>query len=190
MQLILCSQCGLQIHRSPYQIARSSIFFCSNKCHTLYKYGPETIKKRFLSKIEKQSDGCWLWKGVKNRKGYGQFGIDSKMLSCHRVSWKLYRGELPAGVHVLHKCDVRNCVNPDHLFLGTNKDNVIDSVHKGRRSQGIQHFRAKLNPDKVRTIRKMFRSDKFLKIKIARHFEVAVGTIKAVLDGITWKHVE
>jgi len=112
------------------------------------------------------------------------------MVSCHRVAWKLYHGEIPIGLHVLHKCDVRNCVNPDHLFLGTNKDNAIDCAVKGRRSQGTQHFRAKLNPTKVRTIRRMFRSGKFLKIEIARHFEVAVGTIRAVLDGITWKHIE
>ena len=85
------------------------------------------LRERFESKIQK-SDGCWLWL-ASTINGYGQFG---KGLRAHRVSYSLYRGEIPDGMCVLHKCDVPLCVNPDHLFLGTRIENNEDKVRKGR----------------------------------------------------------
>lgn len=88
------------------------------------------LKKRFLVKVRK-TDACWVWEGSQASNGYGSFSI-KKSIRAHRLSWMLYRGDIPAGLFVCHKCDNPPCVNPAHLWLGTNQENVIDSVKKGR----------------------------------------------------------
>ena len=93
----------------------------------------EETKSRFWRKIQKTT-GCWLWTAAKNKKGYGIFGLGKQTDKAHRIAWRLIVGPIPAGLFVLHKCDVPNCVNPAHLFLGTNLDNVKDMIAKGRNS--------------------------------------------------------
>jgi len=93
----------------------------------------------FWEKVEK-TDACWNWKAFIDYKGYGQFGFKNKVVRSHRVAWELTFGPIPSGLHVLHRCDNRKCVNPAHLFLGTNKDNVNDRELKGRHhSKRITH---------------------------------------------------
>lgn len=90
---------------------------------------------RFIEKVEKiPIAGCWLWIGTVNYWGYGHFYElnPKKIVKAHRKSYELYKGPIPDGMCVCHKCDVRSCVNPDHLFLGTHKDNVHDMINKGR----------------------------------------------------------
>lgn len=91
--------------------------------------------KRFMDKIQPVTEsGCWIWMASLNtRTGYGQFGLNGGMEFAHRASYKLFRGDIPETICVLHKCDVRPCVNPNHLFLGTKKDNAQDAISKGRR---------------------------------------------------------
>lgn len=89
-------------------------------------------QERFESKITKQETGCWLWNAARRASGYGVFSYNGKPVTASRVSYILYNGQDPGQLHVLHKCDNRLCVNPDHLFLGTNKDNVEDRKSKGR----------------------------------------------------------
>lgn len=84
--------------------------------------------------------GCRLWMGYADRKNYGQLLVEGKAQYAHRLAYALYRSVVPAGMHVLHKCDVPLCINPDHLFLGTNQENILDSVKKGRR-KGIKRNR-------------------------------------------------
>ena len=97
---------------------------------------PVPIATRFLSRIVKHPrPGCWLWQGFKDVHGYGVIrrgGKGGKAVLTHRYSWELHRGEIPKGLHVLHSCDVPACVNPDHLFLGTQADNMRDMRSKGR----------------------------------------------------------
>lgn len=117
---------------------------------------------RFFSKVEKK-DGCWNWTATVSRNGgYGMFYLAGKMRIASRVSWELHSGEIPNGLCVLHRCDNPKCVNPNHLFLGTHKDNSIDMIKKGRgtilslRFQGETHPRAKLTNAEVKRIRELF----------------------------------
>ena len=89
------------------------------------------MRDRFFAKVKKTST-CWLWTGATNRAGYGRFGVSGDNRLAHRVSWLLEHGQLSDSDHVLHRCDNPPCVNPAHLFLGTNHDNVMDKMSKGR----------------------------------------------------------
>jgi hypothetical protein len=94
----------------------------------------KTVKELFEEKIEMVSEcGCWIWMAaISNKKGYGAFWISGKTDFAHRASWRIFRGIIPSKMFVLHHCDTPACVNPHHLFLGTNKDNMMDCKKKGR----------------------------------------------------------
>lgn len=85
----------------------------------------------------KLTSTCWLWTGAKTPDGYGLIWIGNKLEYAHRISWKFFYSHIPVGFFVCHKCDVPSCVNPDHLFLGTNADNMQDAKQKGRLSGRI-----------------------------------------------------
>ena len=90
------------------------------------------MKERFINKVHK-TDYCWIWNGaIRGNSGYGSFNVNGKIESSHRISYKLFKGVIPMGICVLHRCDNRLCVNPDHLFLGTQGDNMKDMFNKGR----------------------------------------------------------
>jgi len=106
----------------------------------------------FWSRVKKTS-GCWLWGGSRTQYGYGQFGAsmttgpsNQRKVLVHRYSWELVNGPVPNGLSVLHRCDVRNCVNPAHLFLGTAKTNAQDRVAKGRIGTRYQPVNTLLHP--------------------------------------------
>ena len=98
--------------------------------------------------------GCWLWAASVNRAGYGVTWHNGRTGLAHRVAWTVYKGEIPFGLMVCHKCDVPACVNPDHLFLGTSLDNNRDKVRKGRCATGSRNGSAKLTAEKVADIRR------------------------------------
>jgi hypothetical protein len=97
----------------------------------------ELAKNRFRQKVRTDGPGgCHVWTGARNIWGYGRLKCDGVMLSAHRVAWELANGLIPDGQSVLHRCDVRRCVNPAHLFLGTQEDNMRDMFAKGRQAKG------------------------------------------------------
>lgn len=96
---------------------------------------------RFLAKVKK-TDSCWLWTASSNGHGYGQFAVSRRLgkpLAAHRVSFVIHVGPIPKGMFVLHRCDIPACVNPQHLFLGNQKDNMQDRIAKGRQPKGYKH---------------------------------------------------
>ena len=109
------------------------------------------IKERFEEKfIPEPNSGCWLWVAA-DRKGYGAFWYEGSHSPAHRISYALYKGEVPDGLHVCHRCDTPACVNPDHLFLGTHTDNMRDKVAKGRERNGDRN--KKITDEEVEEIR-------------------------------------
>ncbi len=100
----------------------------------MFSSGKDDFSNRFWSKVDKTST-CWNWQGALNEKGYGLFKVGGKYgvaAKTHRVVWKMLVGSIPINMCVLHKCDNRRCVNPDHLYLGTHQDNMNDMKNKDR----------------------------------------------------------
>lgn len=149
-----------------------------------------TLLERFMDKVrEEPNTGCWLWRGSLLPGGYGCFVDNRKKKIAHRLSWALFRGEIPDGYRVCHKCDIRNCVNPDHLFLGTQADNIRDMVQKNRHQFGEKHSAAKLNSSQVVQIRELLATGATQR-KIAELFGVCNSTISQIHSGKVWKSVE
>ncbi len=146
-----------------------------------------TVSERLENlSIQLPHGGCWLWFGTTDKKtGYGSIRIDGKMVKAHRASWTVHRGRIPAGIKVLHQCDIPNCINPNHLFLGTQLDNIRDMEAKGRRrsAMGQKNGRAKLTAKQVAEIRLA----KDTLNEIARAYGVGKSIIGYIRSGQNWK---
>jgi hypothetical protein len=152
-----------------------------------------TLERRFHEKVHREPmTGCWLWGGALTPKGYGQIRGDGplhKRLGAHAVSWELHVGPIAPGLFVCHKCDVRWCVNPEHLFVGTVQDNVDDMWTKGRARPvfGEAASQAAFTDDDVRGIvARRLRGDAVR--DIAEDAGVTIGTVYHILSGRTWRH--
>jgi hypothetical protein len=147
--------------------------------------------RRFESKIHK-TETCWLWIGNLSPGGYGMFFMEGKNRIASRVSYSLYVGPIRDSLLVLHKCDNPQCVRPDHLFLGTNSDNMRDMIRKGRQNyvaaKGEAHGHCKLNDDLVRQIIRRLDSGEGQRA-IARQLGIACSTVNKLATGKAWPHI-
>jgi hypothetical protein len=163
---------------------------------------------------------CLNWVMSKTNQGYGHACFNKKVLLAHRVAWMIRHGSIPEGMCVLHKCDNPSCCNVDHLFLGTNDDNVADKVAKGRVPRGDWHSarlrpetvargdrhgsktkphlmprgercgNSKLNEDAVREIRRLWSTGTMTKTSIGAQFGVTQVVVGGIVRRVRWKHVE
>lgn len=183
----------------------------------LNRYIPAQV--RFWVRVSK-SEGCWNWTGRPDQDGYGRLKVGGKDYGAHVYSYTLHYGAVPAGLCVLHKCDNRRCVRPDHLFLGTQEDNAADRVSKGRsafgdrnasrkyperRPRGERHHwqtkpetrirgeangRAKLTDSRVALIRSIWSAGQHTKRGLGRMFGVSDTLINKIITNKLWTHLK
>lgn len=157
----------------------------------------KSIQERFFKKIDK-TESCWNWNSTLTGTKYGKFttyekGRDNPThKQAHRVSWELFRGPIPEGLFVCHKCDNRRCVNPDHLFLGTPQDNTHDMFSKKRghvlpaSPKGENHPRSKLTNRQADQIRKIYESSQYTYRQLAQMFNVSRHVIYCVINNFSY----
>lgn len=149
----------------------------------------ERLKKYYEKYVVKQ-ESCWDWKGIIEHTGYGKLGIRPP-IKAHRASWIIHKGPIPKGLIVCHTCDNRKCTNPDHLWLGTHKDNIQDRIKKGRcnTAKGTQLKIARLSDGQVKKIKDLLKKGLTCS-EIGRQYKVSRKIVSRIKNGETWKHIK
>lgn len=146
-----------------------------------------SISEKIANKVAKIPEtGCWIWLGSITKHGYGKMTLGAKThISAHRASYELKHGQIPEGMLALHHCDVKCCVNPDHIFLGTQQANMNDKVCKNRQANGIKHGMSKLTEEQAKEAK--FGNVK--PVELAKKFNCSATTIRQIRSGLYWKHL-
>lgn len=183
----VCEHC-----RTPFLAYRTFVNkgrarFCTIQC--VGKAEASKRRERLFEKIEK-TDGCWFWTGRLDEHGYGVVTLSSPKRTgrVHRMIWEMERGPIPEGLSLLHACDTPRCVNPGHLSIGTQRDNMADAKRKGRMAVGAQHGGARLSDADVLQIRALGSSGRY-HYDIAKDFGVSKGQISHIIAGKGWRHI-
>jgi hypothetical protein len=196
-----CAACGIPFAIRPSVAGRGHGVFCSIACRVAAKRQP--VADRFWSHVDRSGE-CWIWT-ASDTGVYGQFHpTPARRVTAHRFAYELTHGCVPAGLWVLHHCDVPLCVRPEHLYAGTREDNMRDMLDRGRHARGDRH-RSRLYPERlprgedhvnsvlteahVRGIRRLG-ADNMTRIAIARLFGIGPGTVGKILRRELWGHVE
>lgn len=196
----VCETCGTTFTPSSRSNAGK---FCSPTCYHAAGHQKRSVRDRFWAKVDKAGSvpvhvselgNCWLWMGYRTPRGYGKIGkpgIHATALA-HRVAYELQIGPIPAGLHVLHRCDNPPCVRGSHLFTGTDADNMADMVAKGRGNapRGEAQHRAKLTEQDVRIIRERYAAGGIRQSDLAAEYGIPQTAISAIVLQKTWKNVE
>lgn len=171
----VCETCGETFRQREYEhphafaARRTCSHVCGRRLGHRNRKAAKPAEARFWEKVEK-SDGCWLWTGSRNHRGYGRFRRNGRVESAHRVSWELRFGPIPKGRQICHRCDNPPCVNPSHLFLGSHAENMADRNAKGRHV--ALNPSAKLSPEDVAAIRQLYATGKHTQAELATQFGV------------------
>jgi len=178
-----CERCGNHFTR-PKCHADRGVRFCSQACRA------NRLSVKFLldRAIPEPNSGCWLWTECTTKTGYGSVGFSGRAQLAHRLAYKWAHGAIARGSVVRHICDVRCCVNPEHLTLGSQAENVADCVARGRQAKGTDIPHAKMDPDKVRVFRALIASGVGIR-EAGRRFGISSGTACQIAAGRRWKHV-
>jgi hypothetical protein len=163
--------------------------YCSRQCLADdIKFSADDSKKSFFQRVVKKEDGCHEWTGAKCEKGYGMFSVAGKKMRAHRAAWFFEHNQyVPDNLLACHKCDNPSCVNPDHLFLGTNKQNSDDKFSKGRE---FYHRGEKAASSKLKEKDVIFILTKnFSTRDLSKKFGVCESTIRAIKRRENWKHI-
>lgn len=173
---------------------RKQSIYCSKLCRYKYENDPinqlDRLRKSLERNVIKKSDNeCWGWK-IQEERGYGQAKFMGKHISASKASYIVYKGEIPEGMFVCHSCDVRECINPLHLWLGTPKDNQQDMIKKGRNrnSKGSDHGQSKLTEEQVIDIRKRLLNGES-GISITKLFNISSVLVSMIKKNKRWKHI-
>lgn len=146
-------------------------------------------KDRVEAKVDRIPEaGCWIWTGTITSRGYGQLLSSNKKIYAHRAAFEAFVGEIPEGMVVCHTCDNVHCVNPDHLFLGTQKDNLQDMKRKGRSTRGERNTQSKLIEENIIDIRSLLDAG-WTQEQVAKQYNVSRQAIGSIKTGRNWNHV-
>ncbi len=186
--------CGKTTFARPYSLKSKTKKSCG--CGIAIRaalcYTDDEVKVVLQQRSKKMPSGCIEWQGAIQRGGYGNLRMRNKTTLVHRASWIVNKGEIPDGLCVLHRCDNRPCVNPDHLFLGTYADNNADCISKGRAKRsdrkGENHHGAILGSKDILKIRKLYAGGKN-KNELSKLFGVHSTTIHDIVIRRRWKHI-
>lgn len=156
----------------------------------------ERMKARFWARVDVKigRKPCWEWKALINDSGYGLFPHERRSLRAHRVAWSLVNGPIPKGLQVCHHCDNRKCVNPDHLYVGTQKDNIADMMDRDR---GSGQFTVERNPkpktkltrDQVLEVRRLGAQGALSQKEIGRRFGIRQTNVSKILRRESWRNL-
>ena len=132
--------------------------------------------------------GCWVWMGSTQVRGYGEIISNNRKHLAHRASYEAFVGKIPKGMYVCHACDNVACVNPNHLFLGTQKQNLQDMANKGRSTRGVKNPMAKLTEEQVKEIKQGFAVGK-TDVELSMQFNISRSTIYGIRNRRLWSYI-
>ena len=172
---VFCDFCGGSLRRKPSQILQH--VFCSPQHHAAWRH--LQASELFWTSVNK-TESCWLWTKSRDKDGYGKASKKHRSLRAHQYAWILTYGPIPDGQHILHRCDNPPCVRPDHLFVGTQADNVQDAMRKGRRRilRGKECSWSKLSDEEIERIRSL--RGHMTQRRIAQEFGITQGHVSGI----------
>ena len=195
-QLLLAASAKFK-HKDKIMIEPGTILYDNGRP---VKFTPELLA-RFWSHVAK-GDGCWLWLLRGDADGYGAFSVvhERPCSRAHRIAWMIHFGAIPDGLCVLHKCDNPPCVRPDHLFVGTNADNMRDMAKKGRcrpgshlyperMPRGEDNFKSKMTTAKVIEMRSLYNGQRGCYARLGRKFHISAVAASLIIRRKFWRHI-